>query len=164
MNTKKPKKEFYSCDASKFRFGIVVSSFNEPLTAELLAGAEECLRRHCVPRSRWNVYSCPGAFELPQVANRLAAQKKFDAIICLGAVVRGETPHFEYISSAVAYGVQQVALRWSIPVVFGVLTTNNIKQAADRLGGKQGHKGWDAALTALKMADLFRSLAGKRRS
>ena len=162
MNSKKRKKEIYSCDASKFRFIIVVSRFHENLTAKLLEGAEDCLRSHSVPRDHWEVVSCPGAFELPQVANRIAAQKKPDAIVCLGAVVRGETPHFEYVSSATAMGIQQVSLRRSLPVVFGVLTTDTIKQALDRLGGKRGHKGWDAALTALKMADLFRSSVIKR--
>ncbi|MFZ1978027.1 MAG: 6,7-dimethyl-8-ribityllumazine synthase [Bacteroidota bacterium] len=163
MNIKNRKKEHYSCDASKFRFTIVVSAYNEYLTAKLLEGAEECFRAHRVPRNHCKVVFCPGAFELPQVANRLAAQKKVDAIVCLGAVVRGETPHFEYVSSAAAQGILQVSLRWSLPVIFGVLTTDSVQQALDRLGGKHGHKGWDAALTALKMADLFRSSAIKRR-
>jgi 6,7-dimethyl-8-ribityllumazine synthase len=92
------------------------------------------------------------------VANRLAAQKKWDAIICLGAVIRGETPHFEYISAETARGIQDVALRHSVPVIFGVLTTNNEQQALDRIGGSQGQKGWDAALTAIEMAALFRTL------
>ena len=101
---------------------------------------------------------CPGAFELPQVANRLALQKKWDVIICLGAVIRGDTPHFKYVSTETARGIQNVALRHTIPVVFGVLTTDNEQQALDRVGGTQGHKGWDAALTALEMAALFRTL------
>lgn len=101
---------------------------------------------------------CPGAFELPQVAQQLAQQKRWDAIICLGAVIRGETPHFDYVCKETARGIQDVALRYSIPVVFGVLTTDNERQALDRVGGPQGHKGWDAALTAMDMAFLFQSL------
>jgi 6,7-dimethyl-8-ribityllumazine synthase len=164
MTTKNRKKEHYSGDASKFRFAVVVSRFNENLTVKLLEGAEDCFRFHHVPQNHYKVVFCPGAFELPQVANRLAAQKNIDAVVCLGAVVRGETPHFEYISSAAAHGILQVSLRWSLPVVFGVLTTDTILQALDRLGGKHGHKGWDAALTAIKMADLYRSSAIKRRA
>ncbi len=163
MNVKNRRNEFYSCDASKFRFALVVSRFHEDLTAKLLEGAESCFRAHRVPRNHLKIVYCPGAFELPQVANRLASQKKLDAIVCLGAVVRGETPHFQFVSSAAAQGIQQVSLRWSMPVVFGVLTTDSVKQAKERLGGKHGHKGWDAALTALKMADLFGSSALKRR-
>jgi 6,7-dimethyl-8-ribityllumazine synthase len=128
----------------------------------LLEGAEHCLRDHGVPKKNQKVIFCPGAFELPQVANLLAEQKKWDAIICLGAIIRGDTPHFEYISAETARGIQDVALRYSLPVVFGVLTTDNEQQALDRVGGAQGHKGWDAALTALEMAALFKTL--KRRS
>ncbi len=104
------------------------------------------------------MFYCPGAFELPQVANRLAASRRWDAIICLGAVIRGETPHFEYISSETAQGIQDVALRSSVPVIFGVLTTNTEQQALERAGGKHGNKGWDAALAAIEMANLFRKL------
>ena len=129
----------------------------------MLEGAEQCLRDNGVPEKNWKVVFCPGAFELPQVANRLAAQNKWDAIICLGAVIRGDTPHFEYISSETARGIQDVALRYSLPVVFGVLTTDNERQALDRAGGAQGHKGWDAALTALEMAAFFKTLKRKSR-
>jgi 6,7-dimethyl-8-ribityllumazine synthase len=144
--------------AAKFRFAIVVSRFNLPITERLLEGAEQCLRKHNVPEKNRKVVYCPGSFELPQVANRLAAQKKWDAIICLGAIIRGETPHFEYISAETARGIQDVSLRHSLPVIFGVLTTDNEQQALDRIGGSQGHKGWDAALTAIEMAALFRTL------
>jgi 6,7-dimethyl-8-ribityllumazine synthase len=143
---------------AKFRFAIVVSMFNHTITQKLLEGAEQCLREHNIPEKNRKVVYCPGSFELPQVANRLAAQKKWDAIICLGAVIRGETPHFEYISSETARGIQDVALRYSLPVIFGVLTTDNEQQAWDRIGGSQGHKGWDAALTAIEMTALFRKL------
>jgi 6,7-dimethyl-8-ribityllumazine synthase len=149
--------------AAKFRFAIVVSQFHNHITAKLLEGAERCFREHSVPEKNRKVVFCPGAFELPQVANRLAAQKKWDAIICLGAVIRGETPHFEYVSAETARGIQYVALRHSVPVVFGVLTTDNEQQALDRIGGWQGHKGWDAALTALEMAELFRTLKSPTR-
>lgn len=144
--------------AAKFRFAIVVSKFNSSLTTKLLEGAEDCLRKHNVLEKNLKVFSCPGAFELPQVANQLAQQKKWNAIICLGAIIRGETPHFEYIAAETARGIQTVALRYSLPVVFGVLTTDNEQQALDRVGGTQGHKGWDAALTALEMATLFQTL------
>jgi 6,7-dimethyl-8-ribityllumazine synthase len=146
---------------AKLRFAIVVSRFNHHITAKLLEGAEQCLRAHGIPERNWNVIFCPGAFELPQVANRLAIQKKWNAIICLGAIIRGDTPHFEYIATESARGIQNVALRSSIPIVFGVLTTDNERQALDRVGGSQGHKGWEAVLTALEMADLFKTLNRK---
>lgn len=140
------------------RFAIVVSRFHEGITKKLQQGAERCLGHHGVRREDVQVFSCPGAFELPQVANRLCEAGSYDAIICLGAVVRGETPHFEYVSSQAARGIQDVALRHTLPVTFGVLTTDNIEQAHDRAGGKQGNKGWDAARAALEMAILFRNL------
>lgn len=149
--------------AATLHFAIVVSRFNHHITAKLLEGAEDCLRDHGVPEKNRKVIFCPGAFELPQVANRLAFQRKWDAIICLGAVIRGDTPHFEYISAETARGIQEVALRYSLPVVFGVLTTDNEQQARDRVGGMQGNKGWDAALTALEMAALFKTLKRKSR-
>jgi len=161
MNPKKHIKKTFQGPVTKLRFAVVVSRFNQNITSKLLDGAEQCLRDHGVPEKNWEVIFCPGAFELPQVANRLAEQKKWDAIICLGAVIRGDTPHFEYISAETARGIQDVALRYSLPVVFGVLTTENEQQALDRVGGTQGHKGWDAALTAIEMASFFKTL--KRR-
>ncbi len=158
MNPKNHTPPTFQRSATKFRFAIVVSRFNHPITVKLLEGAERCLREHNVPEKNRKVVYCPGAFELPQVANQLAAQRKWDAIICLGAVIRGETPHFEYVSAETVRGIQEVALRHSIPVVFGVLTTDNEQQALDRVGGSQGHKGWDSALTAIEMAALFRTL------
>jgi 6,7-dimethyl-8-ribityllumazine synthase len=162
MNPKRHTPKTFQGSAAKLRFAVVVSRFNQHITAKLLEGAEHCLRDHGVPKKNQKVIFCPGAFELPQVANLLAEQKKWDAIICLGAIIRGDTPHFEYISAETARGIQDVALRYSLPVVFGVLTTDNEQQALDRVGGPQGHKGWDAALTALEMAALFKTL--KRRS
>ncbi len=121
------------------------------------------MHAHTVPAKNVQTFTCPGAFELPQVANKLAASKRWDAIICLGAIIRGETPHFEYVSAETARGIQEVALKYSMPVVMGVLTTENEQQALDRVGGVQGHKGWDAALTAMEMASLFQSLKKKNR-
>jgi 6,7-dimethyl-8-ribityllumazine synthase len=157
MNPKNHTLRVFQKSAAKFRIAIIVSKFNTLITDRMLEGAERCLREHKVPEKNRKVVYCPGAFELPQVANRLAAQKKWDAIICLGAIIRGETPHFEYISTETARGIQDVALRHSLPVVFGVLTTDNEQQALDRTGGSQGHKGWDAALTAVEMVTLFRT-------
>jgi 6,7-dimethyl-8-ribityllumazine synthase len=158
MNPKKQTRRTFKGSADKLRFAVIVSRFNYHITAKLLEGVEHCLRDHGVLEKNWKVVFCPGAFELPQVANQLAVQNKWDAIICLGAIIRGETPHFEYISAETARGIQDVALRNSLPVVFGVLTTDNEQQALDRVGGAQGHKGWDAALTALEMATLFTTL------
>jgi len=110
------------------------------------------------------IFPCPGAFELPQVANVLCASGSWDAVICLGAVIRGETPHFEYVSSEAARGIQKVSLWHSLPVMFGVLTTDTKQQALARAGGKHGNKGWDAALAALEMAHLFEGLRKRRRS
>ena len=143
------------------RVAIIVSRFNEPVTSRLLQGAEECLQKYGGSKNNCPVYFCPGAFELPQVANALASRKSLDAIICLGAVIRGETPHFEYVSSEAARGIQDVALKHAIPVVFGVLTTNDEAQALERAGGKLGNKGWDAALAAIEMASLFKKLKRK---
>lgn len=147
--------------ARGLRVAIIVSRFNDRVTSKLLQGAEECLQRYGGSKENCPVYNCPGAFELPQVANALASEKSWDAIICLGAVIRGETPHFEYVSSAAARGIQDVALKHAIPVVFGVLTTNNESQALERAGGKLGNKGWDAGLAAIEMALLFKKLKRK---
>ena len=163
MNPMKQTSKTFQGSTAKLQFVIIVSRFNQHITSKLLEGAEHCLRDHGVPEKNRKVVFCPGAFELPQVANRLAAQNKWDAIICLGAIIRGETPHFEYISAETARGIQEVALRYSLPVVFGVLTTDNEQQALDRVGGVQGHKGWDAAFTALEMAAFFKSLKRKSR-
>ena len=163
MNPKKQIQTTFQGSTANLRFAIVVSRFNQHITAKLLEGAEHCLCDHGIPEKNRKVVFCPGAFELPQVANMLAVQKKWDAIICLGAIIRGETPHFEYISAETAHGIQNVSLHHSLPVVFGVLTTDTEQQALDRVGGAQGHKGWDAALTALEMAALFKLLKRKSR-
>lgn len=144
--------------ASNYKFAIVQSRFNEFIGDKLLEAALDCLRRHNCEERNITVIKVPGAFEIPVAADKLASQKRFDAIICLGAVIRGATPHFEYISSSVSNGISQTALKHGIPVVFGVLTTDTIEQAIERSGTKSGNKGWDAALTAIEMADLFQKL------
>ncbi|GJQ21679.1 MAG: 6,7-dimethyl-8-ribityllumazine synthase [Bacteroidia bacterium] len=143
------------------RLAVVASKFNSAITESLLAGAMECLRQKGI-EAKVSVYRCPGAFELPQVAERLASGGRWDAIICLGAVIRGETPHFEYVAHQSAAGIQQTALRHGVPVIFGVLTTDNELQAKERAGGRLGNKGWDAAVAALEMIALFRSLPKRR--
>jgi 6,7-dimethyl-8-ribityllumazine synthase len=145
------------------RIAIVVSRFNEFITRRLLDGALDCLRRHGVDDGAIDVVWCPGAFEIPQVARKVAATPGCRAVICLGCVIRGETPHFEYVAGAAATGLGKLALESDIPVIFGVLTTDTLEQAIDRAGAKGGNKGWDAAMSALEMTDLFRKLAGKRK-
>jgi 6,7-dimethyl-8-ribityllumazine synthase len=139
-------------------FAVVVSRFNEFISSKLLSGAWDCLTRHGAGSVDIDVAWVPGAMEIPLIAQRLAATKKYDAIICLGAVIRGSTPHFDYISAEVAKGVAKVQLDAGLPVIFGVLTTDTIEQAVERAGTKAGNKGWDAAVSALEMANLFRRL------
>jgi 6,7-dimethyl-8-ribityllumazine synthase len=144
--------------ASNYKFAIIQSRFNEFIGDKLLEAALDCLRRHNCEERNITVFKVPGAFEIPVTADKIASQKRFDAIICLGAIIRGATPHFEYISSVAANGISQTALKYGIPVIFGVLTTDTIEQAIERSGTKSGNKGWDAALTAIEMADLFQKL------
>jgi 6,7-dimethyl-8-ribityllumazine synthase len=141
------------------RFALVVSRFNEFISSKLLSGAWDCLTRHGASGGDIDVAWVPGAFEIPLVAQKLAAAKRYDAVICLGAVIRGSTPHFDYVSSEVAKGVAKVQLDEGIPVIFGVLTTDSIEQAVERAGTKSGNKGWDAAVSALEMASLMKRLA-----
>lgn len=144
--------------ASNYKFAIVQSRFNEFVGDKLLEAALDCLRRHNCEERNITVVKVPGAFEISVTADKLASQKRFDAIICLGAVIRGATPHFEYISSAAASGISQTALKYGVPIIFGVLTTDTVEQAIERSGTKAGNKGWDAALTAIEMADLFQKI------
>jgi 6,7-dimethyl-8-ribityllumazine synthase len=144
--------------AADYKFAIVQSRFNEFITDKLLEAALDCLRRHNCEERNITVIKVPGAFEIPETADKLASQKRFDAILCLGAVIRGATPHFEYISSAVTNGISHVGVKYGLPVIFGVLTTDTVEQAIERAGTKSGNKGWDAALTAIEMADLFHKL------
>jgi 6,7-dimethyl-8-ribityllumazine synthase len=140
------------------RFAIVVSRFNEFISSKLLSGAWDCLTRHGASGGDIDVAWVPGAMEIPLIAQRLAGTKRYDAVICLGAVIRGSTPHFDYVAAEVAKGVASVQLNVGLPVIFGVLTTDSIEQAVERAGTKAGNKGWDAAVSALEMANLVRKL------
>ncbi|MDQ2731777.1 MAG: 6,7-dimethyl-8-ribityllumazine synthase [Armatimonadota bacterium] len=142
------------------KFAIIVSRFNSFLTLQLLDGAKDALRRHGVEDEGVHTVMVPGAFELPMVAMRLARSGEYDAIICLGVVIRGSTPHFEYVAGAAANGIAQVGLQTGVPAVFGVVTTENIEQAIERCGTKAGNKGWDAGMTAIEMVQLMRTLPG----
>ncbi len=138
------------------RFGIVVSRFNEFIGCKLLSGAKDCLTRHGVAVGDVDVAWVPGALEIPLIAQRMATCGRYDAVICLGVVIRGSTPHFDYVAGEVAKGVARVQLDSGIPVIFGVLTTESIEQAVERAGTKSGNRGWDAAASAVEMANLLR--------
>ncbi|MBM3146316.1 MAG: 6,7-dimethyl-8-ribityllumazine synthase [Actinobacteria bacterium] len=140
------------------KFALVVGRFNELISTRLHEGALDCLRRHEVSDDDVDVAWVPGAFELPLVAAKLAGSGRYDAVVCLGAVIRGGTPHFEFVAAEAAKGIAKVGLDTGVPVVFGVLTTDTIEQAVERAGTKAGNKGWAAALSALEMADLLRQL------
>ena len=147
-----------SFEARGRRFAVVASRFNEVVVNQLVAGATECLRHHGLADEDVDVAWVPGAFELPLAARRLAETDRYDAVICLGAVIRGETAHFDHVAGQAAAGIQRVALDTGVPVLFGVLTTENFEQAMDRAGGKHGNKGWDSAMAAMEMAGLLDSL------
>lgn len=149
-------------NATSHTFGIVVSRFNDFITRRLLDGALDCLRRHGVADDAVQVVYCPGAFEIPQIVQKLAAGGSCDVVVALGCVIRGETPHFEYISNAVSTGLMRVSLESQVPVVFGVLTTDSLEQAIERAGSKGGNKGWDAALAAIELADLGKKVSSKK--
>jgi 6,7-dimethyl-8-ribityllumazine synthase len=149
-------------NARGLKFGIVVSRFNDFICEHLLSGALDVLIRNGAEGGDIEVFKVPGAFEIPQAARKVALSKKFDAVICLGAVIRGSTPHFEYIAAEVSKGVATVGLEGEIPVTFGVLTTDNLEQAIERAGTKAGNKGWDAALSAIEMANLYREMKGEK--
>ncbi len=144
--------------AKGMKFGIVASRFNDFISGRLIEGAIDTLIRAGADDKDIVIYKVPGAFELPLTAKKLAKSARFDAIICLGAVIRGATPHFEYISAEVSKGIASVGLEAEIPVVYGVLTTDTIEQAIERAGTKSGNKGADAALSAIEMVDLFKKL------
>lgn len=145
-------------NASGLKFGIVVSRFNSFISEHLLEGAMDTLRRHGADEEAITIVRVPGAFEIPLAAQRLVAHGEYDALICLGAVIRGATPHFEYVSAEVTKGIAAVSLAKDLPIAFGILTTDSIEQAIERAGTKAGNKGSDAAATAIEMADLFRAL------
>ena len=140
------------------KYGIIVGRFNEFIGGKLLSGAIDGLKRHGVEEDNIEVAWVPGAFEMPLIAKKMAKSGKYDAVICLGAVIRGSTPHFDYVSSEVTKGVAHVSLETEIPVIFGVLTTDSIEQAIERAGTKAGNKGFDAALTAIEMVNLLQEL------
>jgi 6,7-dimethyl-8-ribityllumazine synthase len=145
-------------DAQGLRFGIVIARFNEFISGKLLSGCLDGLNRHGADSGNIDIVWSPGAFELPLLAKKLAGSKKYDAIICLGAVIRGATPHFDYVAAEVSKGVANVGLETGVPVIFGVLTTDNIEQAIERAGTKSGNKGFDASLAAIEMANLLKSI------
>jgi len=140
------------------KFGLVVSRFNEFLTKKLLDGAEDALLRHGVNQEDMVIAWVPGSFEIPLAAKKLAETKRFDAVICLGAVVRGGTPHFEYIAAEVTKGIAKVGLDTGLPVIFGVITADTLEQAIERAGTKMGNRGFDAAVEAIEMANLVKSI------
>ncbi len=144
--------------SEKAKYVIVISRFNDFIGNKLLSGSLDCLHRHNVSDKEIEVVWTPGAFEIPAVARKLADTGRYEAIICLGAVIRGSTPHFEYISAEVSKGIAQVALQAGMPVIFGVITADTIEQSIERAGTKSGNKGWDAALSAIEMVNLYRSI------
>lgn len=141
-----------------YKFGIVVSRFNDFINSRLLDGALDALNRHGVREDDIVIVKVPGSFEIPLTAKKLAQSKKYDAIICLGAVIRGATPHFDYIAAEVSKGIANTALEVGIPISFGVLTTDNLEQAIERAGSKIGNKGWDAAVAALELVNVYREI------
>ncbi len=144
--------------AEGLKFGIVAARFNEFITNKLVGGALDALLRHGVAESDIEIAWVPGAFEIPLVAQKMAETKKYDAIICLGAVIRGATPHFDFVSAEVSKGVAHVGLETKLPVVFGVLTTDTIEQAIERAGTKAGNKGFDSAITAIETVNLLKMI------
>lgn len=142
------------------KIGLLMSRFNEAITQKLFEGAKDCLLRHGVNEQDLSFVWVSGAFELPLFAKQLVISKKFDALICLGAIVRGDTPHFDFVASESAKGIAQVSIEYNLPVVYGIITADSFDQALDRAGGKSGNKGWQAALTAIESANLMSSLKG----
>ncbi|NBI30421.1 6,7-dimethyl-8-ribityllumazine synthase [Chengkuizengella marina] len=142
------------------KYGIVVGRFNEFITSKLLSGALDALKRHGVKDEEIEVAWVPGAFEIPLIAQKMAQTNKYDAVITLGTVIRGSTPHFDYVCSEVSKGVSAINLKTGVPTIFGVLTTDSIEQAVERAGTKAGNKGWEAAATAIEMANLSKQIEG----
>lgn len=136
-------------------FAIIVSRFNEFISGKLLDGALDCLSRHQADEKNIKIFWVPGSFEIPMAAQKIAESGKYNSVICLGAIIRGATPHFDFIASEAAKGIANVSLKTSVPISFGILTTDTIEQAIERAGTKAGNKGWDAALSAIEMSDLF---------
>ncbi|MBI4774319.1 MAG: 6,7-dimethyl-8-ribityllumazine synthase [Deltaproteobacteria bacterium] len=145
-------------NAEQLKFGIVVGRFNDFITGRLLEGAMDALVRHGADEHQITIVKVPGSFEIPLASRKLAQSGAYDAVICLGAVIRGSTPHFDYVASEVAKGVAMVGLETGVPVIFGVLTTDTIEQAVERAGTKSGNKGWSAAVSAIEMANLLKQI------
>ena len=145
--------------AEGLKFGIIVSRFNDFITSKLLDGALDALRRHGAGEKDIEVVRVPGSFEIPMVARKLAAKGTYHALICLGTVIRGATPHFEYVSAEVSKGIASASMETGIPIAFGIITSDTIEQAVERAGTKSGNKGWDAAITAIEMAQVMKKLA-----
>ncbi len=145
-------------DASGLRFALIVSRFNSFITERLYEGALDCLLRHGATRGEITLIRVPGAFEIPLVAQKAAQSGRFDGILCLGAVIRGATPHFDYVAGEVTKGVAQVSLASHLPIGFGVLTTDTVEQAIDRAGSKSGNKGWETALSVMEMVNVLKQL------
>lgn len=145
-------------DASGMRVGLVVSRFNGFLTDKLTQGALDCLSRHGATPGDLSVAYVPGAFEIPYAASKMAKSGKYDAVVCLGAIIRGDTPHFNYIASESAKGIARIALDEGLPVIYGVVTADTLDQAIERSGTKAGNKGWDAAAAAIEMVNLYKNL------
>ena len=145
-------------DAKGLKFAIVVSRFNSFVTERLLSGALDALERSGAGAENVEIIRVPGSWEMPVVVTELAKQKRHDAIICLGAVIRGDTPHFDYVANEAAKGIAQASMQYSVPVAFGVLTTNTLEQAIDRAGAKNGNKGFESAMSAIETANLMRQL------
>lgn len=145
-------------NAKDLKFGIVVGRFNEFISSKLLGGAIDALKRHGAEEKAIEVIWSPGSFEIPLIAKKMAKSDKYNAVICLGAVIRGGTPHFDYIASEVSKGIANAMLETEVPIIFGVLTTDSIEQAIERAGTKSGNKGFDAAMSAIEMANLMKEL------
>jgi 6,7-dimethyl-8-ribityllumazine synthase len=144
--------------AEGLRFGIVVGRFNSFITERLLEGAIDCILRHGGSKENIEIVKVPGSFEIPLTAKKLAKSGKYDAVICLGAVIRGSTPHFDYVANEVTKGIAQVSLETEVPISYGILTTDTIEQAVERAGTKMGNKGFDAAMVAIEMANVLKSI------
>lgn len=144
--------------AREKKFAIVASRFNDFITKKLVEGSLDALKRHDADERDIDIFIVPGSFEIPYIANKLAKTKKYDAIICVGAIIKGDTPHFDYIAAEASKGVASTALETGVPVIFGILTTDNIEQAIERAGTKAGNKGAEAALSAIEMADLYKKI------
>lgn len=145
-------------EAKGLKFGIVVSRFNNFFTDKLLEGALDCLKRHGADEAKISVAYTPGSFEIPSAAARLVKTGKFDAVICLGAIIRGDTPHFDFIASENSKGIAKLSMESSIPVIYGIITTDTLEQAVERAGTKAGNKGWDAAMAAIEMVNLYKAI------